>query len=313
MMSDRFPKIGAGLASAVGCYVVWGFLPIYWKLIDHVPALEILAHRVIWSLVFLAGLLAVTGRVGPARREVAAIVAKKKKVAGVLAATILITVNWFIYIWAVNDSRILETSLGYYINPLVSVLLGVAVLKERLTRRQAAAVALAAFGVLNQTVHIGGLPWVSLSLAVTFGLYGLCKKMLGIGAVTGITLETLLLTPVALAYLAWLQGQGLGAFTPAEPVTAWLLFGTGAATAVPFLLFADAANRIPLSVLGFVQYLSPTIAMFVGIFMYHEPFSATQFVSFAFIWAALAVFSLGRTGAPARREAAPAAARETAK
>jgi chloramphenicol-sensitive protein RarD len=311
-MTDRFPKMSAGIVSAVGCYTIWGFLPIYWKLLDHVPALEILAHRVIWSLVFLAGLLAVTGRLGPARREAAAIMAERKKAAGVLAATVLITVNWFIYIWAVNDSRILETSLGYYINPLVSVLLGIAVLKERLTLRQKAAVALAALGVLNQAVHVGGLPWVALSLAVSFGLYGLGKKMLGIGAVTGIALETLLLTPAALAYLAWLQGQGQGAFTPAEPATAWLLFGTGAATAVPFLLFADAANRIPLSVLGFVQYLSPTIAMFVGIFMYHEPFSVAQFVSFALIWAALAVFSLGRTGAPARRDA-PAEATERAK
>ncbi len=305
-MSDRFPKVSAGFVSAVFCYTIWGFLPIYWKAIDNVPALEILAHRVIWSLVFLAGLVAVTGRLGSARREVAAIVANRKKVAGVLTATGLITVNWFIYIWAVNGSRILETSLGYYITPLVSVLLGVVVLKERLTLRRKAAVALAVLGVLNQTVHVGGLPWVSLSLAVTFGLYGLCKKLLGIGAITGITLETLLMMPAALAYLAWLQVQGLGAFTPAVPATAWLLFGTGAATAVPFLLFADAANRIPLSVLGFVQYLSPTIAMFVGIFLYHEPFSATHFVSFAFIWAALAVFSLGRAEASSE-------ARETAK
>ncbi|HWQ62601.1 MAG TPA: EamA family transporter RarD [Negativicutes bacterium] len=298
-MPHRPTKINAGFASAVGCYTLWGFLPIYWKLIDNVPAMEILAHRVVWCFVFLLGLLAVTGRIGQTRRELAAIAAVRVKVAGVLAATVLVSVNWFVYIWAVNDSRILETSLGYYINPLVSVLLGVIVLKERLTLRQTAAVALAGLGVLNQAVHVGGLPWVSLSLAVSFGLYGLCKKMLGIGAITGLTLETFLISPAALAYVAWLQFDGHGAFTAGEPVTAVLLFGTGVATAVPMLLFANAANRIPLSVLGFFQYLSPTIAMFVGIFVYHEPFSATQFVSFACIWAALAVFSLAPAKAPA--------------
>lgn len=302
-MSYRPPRISAGVASAVGCYLIWGFLPIYWKLIDNVPAMEILAHRVVWCFLFLLGLLAFTGRIGQTRRELASIAASRIKVAGVLAAAVIVTVNWFIYIWAVNDSRILETSLGYYINPLVSVLLGVVVLKERLTVRQAAAVALAALGVLNQAVHVGGLPWVSLSLAVSFGLYGLCKKMLNIGAITGLTLETFLLSPAALIYLAWLQYHGQGSFTPGEPVTAALLFGTGVATAVPMLLFANAANRIPLSVLGFFQYLSPTIAMFVGIFLYHEPFSATQFVSFACIWAALAIFSLAPAKAPGRSEA----------
>lgn len=303
-MTDRLLKINAGYVSAVFCYTLWGFLPIYWKHIDHVPAMEILAHRVVWCFVFLLGLLAVAGRLGRTRRELAAIAAMKGKVAGVLAATVIISINWFIFIWAVNDSRILETSLGYYINPLVSVLLGVVVLKERLTLRQTAAVALAGLGVLNQAVLVGGLPWVSLSLAVSFGLYGLVKKMLGIGAITGLTLETFLISPAALAYIAWVQFHGHGAFTSGDPVTAVLLFGAGVATAIPMALFANAANRIPLSVLGFFQYLSPTIAMFVGIFMYHEPFSVTQFVSFAFIWAALAIFSLAPAKSPARGEAA---------
>ncbi len=295
-MSRSSLKVSSGLASAIGCYVLWGFLPIYWKLIDHVPALEILAHRIVWCFLFLLVLLAATGRLGPARREAAAIAADRKKIAGVLAATVLISINWLVYIWAVNDSRIVETSLGYYINPLVSVLLGVVVLKERLTLPQSAAVALAALGVLNQAVHVGGLPWVSLSLAVTFGLYGLCKKMLNIGAITGLTIETLLLTPASLGYVAWLQATGAGALAGGQIATDLLLLGTGVVTAVPMLLFANAANRIPLSVLGFVQYLSPTLALFVGVFVYHEPFSLTQLVSFAFIWAALAIFSL----APAR-------------
>lgn len=312
-MPYRPAKIDTGFASAVGCYILWGFLPIYWKFLDHVPALEILAHRIVWSFLFLVGLLAVTGKIGPARREVAAILADWKKAAGVLAATVLITINWLVYIWAVNDSRILETSLGYYINPLVSVLLGIVVLKERLTRRQTVAVALAALGVLNQAVNVGGLPWVSLSLAVTFGLYGLCKKMLNIGAITGITLETLLLSPASLLYLVWLQSQGRGALTPDQPATAGLLILTGAITAIPLLLFANAANRIPLTVLGFIQYLSPTLALFVGVFIYHEPFSASHLLSFACIWAALAVFSLAPAAAPRRRETPLAESQETAK
>ncbi len=302
-MPHRPAKIDTGFASAVGCYVLWGFLPIYWKFLDHVPALEILAHRIVWSFVFLVGLLAVTGKIAPARREIAAILADRKKAAGVLAATVLITLNWL----AVNDSRILETSLGYYINPLVSVLLGIVVLKERLSRRQMVAVALAALGVLNQAVNVGGLPWVSLSLAVTFGLYGLCKKMLNIGAITGITLETLLLSPASLIYLAWLHTQGHGALTSDQPVTALLLLGTGAVTAVPLLLFANAANRIPLTVLGFIQYLSPTLALFVGVFIYHEPFSASHLLAFACIWAALAVFSLAPARRPAQSETPEAA------
>ncbi|MDT8902374.1 EamA family transporter RarD [Anaeroselena agilis] len=311
-MTNR-PKIDAGLASAVGCYILWGFLPIYWKFLSHVPALEILAHRIVWSFVFLIGLLAVTGKISPARREIAAILADRKKLAGVLAATVLISINWLVYIWAVNDSRILETSLGYYINPLVSVLLGIVVLKERLSLRQTVAVALAGLGVLNQAVNVGGLPWVSLALAFSFGLYGLCKKMLHIGAVTGITLETLLLSPISFLYLAWLQNQGVGALTPGQPATAVLLILTGAVTAIPLLLFANAANRIPLTILGFIQYLSPTIALFVGVFIYHEPFSAGRFLSFAFIWAALAVFSLPPAKRPARREPPLTEARETAK
>ncbi len=295
-MPNNTPKIDTGFASAVGCYILWGFLPIYWKFLDHIPALDILAHRIVWSFAFLVVLLAFTGKLAAARREAAAIFADRKKVAGVLA---------------VNDSRILETSLGYYINPLVSVLLGIVVLKERLTVRQTVAVALAALGVLNQAVNVGGLPWVSLSLAVSFGLYGLCKKMLGIGAITGLTLETLLLTPVSLAYLAWMQNLGRGVLSPDQPVTALLLLGTGITTAIPLLLFANAANRIPLTVLGFIQYLSPTLALLVGVFIYHEPFSASHLLSFACIWAALAVFSLAPSKAPARCELT--AARETAK
>ena len=307
-MPNRSAKINAGIVSAAGAYMMWGFLPIYWKFIDGVPALEILAHRIFWSVIFLLGLLAVAGKMGSARREAAAIAEQRKKIAGVLAATVLVTINWFIYIWAVNDSRILETSLGYYITPLVNILLGIIILKERLTGWQMAAVGLAALGVLNQTVHAGGVPWVSLALAVSFGLYGLCKKMLNIGAITGLTLETLLLSPAAAGYLVWAQYQGHGALSLAQPVTACFLLGTGVVTAIPLLLFANAANLIPLSVLGFTQYLSPTIALFVGIFLYHEPFTTGHVMSFACIWAALIVFSISQTRESGRSKAVTAKA-----
>lgn len=311
-MSQLPPNINTGIASAACSYIIWGFLPIYWKLAHHVPALEILAHRIFWSFIFLLVLLVVTGKIGSAYREVVAISATRNKIIGVITATFLITLNWFVYIWAVNNSRIIETSLGYYINPLVSVLLGVAVLQERLSFWQVVAVLLAGLGVLYQIIQFGVVPWISLSLAFTFGLYGLCKKMLHIGAITGITLETLLLSPIAFAYLTWLQYHGQNAMTLEQPFITLVLIGSGAVTAVPLLLFTNAANRLPLTILGFVQYLSPTIALFVGIFLYREPFSATHFTSFACIWSALALFSFIQTRTSKRHKSVTTAP-ETAK
>jgi len=306
-MPERSERFAAGLASAIGAYTLWGFLPIYWKFIDQVPAPEILAHRIVWSFVFLTGLLAVCRRIGPTCREMAAIAADRKRLGGVLATAVLVTLNWLVYIWAVNNNRIIETSLGYYINPLVSVLLGVVILKERLTFWQTAAVGLAGVGVLNLAVHFGAVPWVALTLAFSFGLYGLGRKLLGIGAITGITLETLLLSPAALFYIAWLHSHG-GAFTAAQPGADALLAGAGVVTAVPLVLFANGANHLPLTILGFAQFLSPTIALFVGIFLYRENFSAAHCASFVCIWAALAVFSAARTKVFGRVEAAIAKA-----
>ncbi|MDR3563961.1 MAG: EamA family transporter RarD [Negativicutes bacterium] len=293
---------GWGVASAISAYTIWGFLPIYWKLVKAVPALEILAHRFIWSLFFMVLVLALAKRMKSFQREIREIVARPGKILGVLAAAAIITVNWLIYIWAVNDSRIIETSLGYYINPLVSVLLGIVVLKEKLSFWQKVAVLLAALGVLNLTVNFGGIPWVALSLAVTFALYGLCKKMLQIGALTSITLETLLISPAAFLYLSYLHQHAASSFDLNTPLLAGLLIGSGVITAVPMVLFSNSANRLPLSVLGFIQYLSPTIALFVGIFLYHEPFSLTHLLSFGLIWLALATFSLSRTSAFVRLE-----------
>ena len=280
-----------GILSAVVAYLMWGFLPIYWKLLRQAEALEILSHRIFWSLFFLAVFLLLTGRNSIFRAELRVLVQDRRRVCGVLVSTVLITLNWLIYIWAVNDSRIVETSLGYYINPLVNVLLGVALLKERLSTKQYLAVALAAAGVLNLTLNFGAFPWVALSLAVSFGLYGLCKKLLGLSPITGITLETLLISPVALIYLFSLEVHDAGTFGWVNPLPTALFIGAGIVTAVPMVLFANAANQLPLSLLGFIQYLSPTIALLTGVFLYHEPFTSMHALSFGLIWLALALFS----------------------
>lgn len=280
-----------GILSALGAYIIWGFLPIYWKLLQQASALEILAHRFFWSLVCMFLLLALTRRLPLFREEVRNLAKDPRRALGVVVTAILITVNWLIYIWAVNDSRIVETSLGYYINPLVNVLFGVALLKEKLVKRQKMAVALAALGVANLVFHFGAFPWVALSLAVTFSLYGLCKKLLGLSATTGITLETILVSPLALVYLTFLQQKGAGVFSSDALFISFLLIGTGLVTAVPMVLFANAANKLPLSLLGFIQYLSPTIALLVGVLVYQESFTTVHAVSFFLIWLALAIFT----------------------
>ena len=287
MKTDR----AKGLFSAICAYFLWGFLPIYWKLLNQLSALEILSHRVIWSLFFLLLFIFAARRLGAFGKEILIILKEPRRMLGVFAATLLISLNWLIYIWAVNDNRIIETSLGYYINPLVNVLLGVVLLKEKLSSRQYLAVALATCAVLNLALQFGAFPWVALSLAVCFALYGLCKKLLGISATTGIALETFLISPVALAYLLFLHSQGTGMMGSGNfPITA-LLIGTGIVTALPMVLFANAANHLPLSVLGFVQYLSPTIALLTGVFLYHEPFTLAHGISFGLIWISLALFS----------------------
>ncbi len=287
MTNDR----SKGIFSAVIAYLFWGLLPVYWKLLHQAGALEILSHRVFWSLFFLFLFLVITQRVGAFCHEVCRIKNDPRRILGVLASTLLITLNWLVYIWAVNDNRIIETSLGYYINPLVNVLLGVALLKEKLSSKQYLAVALAAAGVLNLVFHFGVFPWVALSLAITFGLYGLCKKLLALSPITGITLETLIISPLAIAYLLFLNTQAIGVFGSGNLFATALLTGAGIVTALPMVLFANAANQLPLSLLGFIQYLSPTLALLTGVFVYHEPFTQAHAVSFGLIWMALAIFS----------------------
>jgi len=273
-------------------YVLWGIAPIYWKLLTHVNALEILSHRVLWSFVFMITLLAVTKKFQKLLEYIRTLYKNRWKFLALLIASLLMSANWGIFIWAVNDGRILETSLGYYINPLISIVLGITVLKEKLNKVQVVSVFLAATGVLVLTVYSGQFPWVSLALALTFGLYGLAKKLIGAEATIGLTLETLLMLPFAFGYLVFLLWQGNSSFLPMS--NSLLLMGGGLATALPLLLFALGAISIPLSMLGFLQYIAPTLSLLIGVFIYDEAFTILHTVAFGFIWIALLLFSFSQ-------------------
>ena len=283
-----------GFVSAIGAYSLWGILPIYWKLVSNVPAQEILAHRILWCLFFMLAVVFVMNRKKQLYEEVSQLVHTPTKLLAVVMGALFITVNWFVYIWAVNDHRVIETSLGYYINPLFSVLLGIVFLNERLSLGQIISVTLAASGVFYMTTHFGSIPWVAIMLAVSFGLYGLCKKVAALSPITSITLETLIIAPFALLYLLYLDYHDLGSFESLS-LTAIFLAGSGVVTAIPLLLFANGANKLSLTMLGFIQYLSPTIALLLGIFLYHESFTEVHYVSFGLIWTALLIFSVSNT------------------
>jgi chloramphenicol-sensitive protein RarD len=278
---------------ALAAYLMWGLFPLYWGLIRHVPTAQAMGHRVVWSAVVLGALVAGSRR----RRTLGGVT---RRVTGIYAvAAVLIGVNWTIYVWAVNAGFVVQTSLGYFITPLISVLLGVVVLRERLRRLQWIAVALATAGVLHLTRTYGALPWIALGLAISFGTYGLIKKRAPLPPVEGLLLETVILTPIALVYLVAIQRGGSGRFLHAGLSTDLLLVGTGLLTVVPLLLFATAVQRAPLSIVGILQYVSPTMQFLLGIFFFHEQFSAAQFTGFTLVWAAVLLF--GADGLLARR------------
>jgi len=282
-----------GLGFGLGAYLIWGFLPLYFILLAGVTAGEIVADRVVWSLVLLIGILGVAGRFG---KLVA--VLRTPRTLGLLAiSAALISVNWLIYIWAVQNGHVLASSLGYFLNPLVNVLLGVVILGERLKRMQMAAVALAAAGVAVLAVGAGAALWISLSLAFSFGLYGLVRKIAPVESVEGLTVETALLTPFALAYMAWLASNGALAFGDAPGVTALLVL-VGAVTAVPLLLFAGAARLLPYSTLGLLQYLSPTLQFLLAITVFGEAMTTAHIVCFTLIWSGLALYVLSSVRKP---------------
>lgn len=279
-----------GLACGLGAYVLWGVLPVYWKLLDDVLPFEILSSRFIWSCVFVALLIIFQGKLPLFLTEVKSIFSSFKTGAAMVSAAFVISINWGSFIWAVNNGHIVETSMGYYINPLVSVLFAVLFLRERLNKMQIAAVLCACVGVASMVWSFGKLPWVSLTLAVSFALYGLIKKLLPVSSLTSIMLETLIITPLALMYEYTLWQQGVSFYASGDTQVLCLLAGAGAVTAVPLLLFTAGAKLLPLKIIGFLQYISPTLTLLLGVFIYGEPFTASHLLAFGWIWAALALF-----------------------
>jgi chloramphenicol-sensitive protein RarD len=275
-----------GIVSGLGAYILWGFFPIYWKLLHDVPALQVIGHRIAWSFVLLSLVILLTRQWNAFR----AVALAPKTIAIYSAAAILLSVNWLIYVWGVNAGFIVETSLGYFINPLISVLLGVVFLRERLRSLQWIPVGLAALGVLYLTLAYGRLPWIALSLAFSFGIYGLVKKLAPLGSLYGLTLETALVFPLALIYLTFVGFRGTGSFLEEGLFTDLLLIGTGAVTSIPLLMFASAARQIPLTMIGVLQYVAPTLQFLIGVFLYHEPFDRSRLIGFGLVWLALVIF-----------------------
>lgn len=272
---------------ALGAYSLWGFLPLFLKALDHMPAAEVVAHRVLWSLPIAGAVLLALGRTADIK---AALRSPRTLGMAALTATI-ISVNWGIYVWAIAVNRTVEASLGYYINPLMTVALGAIFLGEKLSRPQIVAVGLAIVAVLVLTFEAGGLPWISLALASTFAVYGFLRKTLPIGPSQGFFLEVLILTIPAIGYLVWLAMRGEGHFTFAQPENMLLLILCGPATAVPLLLYGFGAKLLRISTIGIMQYSSPTVVFLIAIFLFNEPFSVWKMVAFVLIWIALIIYS----------------------
>jgi chloramphenicol-sensitive protein RarD len=274
-----------GILYGIGAYIAWGFFPIYWKFLHHVPAIQLIGHRIIWSCLLLLITILVTQQWDEFRKTINAKVIRIYTI-----AAILIGINWLVYVWAVNADFIVETSLGYFINPLLSVLMGVIFLKERLRYAQWIPVILAAIGVTYLTFVYGRLPYIALTLAFSFGLYGLVKKMSPLGSLYGLAIETAILFIPALIYLIVMEVNSTAAFLHTGLTSDLLMIGAGLVTTVPLLMFASAARSIPLWVVGLLQYIAPTLQFLIGIFIYKEPFSHNQLIGFGIVWAALIVF-----------------------
>ncbi len=276
-----------GIAYTVAAFTAWGILPLYWKALKQVPAGEILAHRIFWSFIFAAAALFIYGR----RNEFISMLSIRSNRVYALLCAGLISANWFTYIWAVNAGHVVEASLGYYINPLFSVFLGVVVLKEKLNFWQVCSILLAAAGVAVITATYGRIPWIALILTLTFGIYGLVKKLAGIESLMGLTLETVVIAPAALGYIVFKQAAGTGNLGYSLSLAALLVF-SGIVTGLPLLWFAKGAQIVPLSTVGLTQYLAPTITLFLGVFIFREPFTSVEAISFGLIWVALLIYSL---------------------
>ena len=278
--------MNSGVVYALAAYVIWGLFPLYFKALEQVPSLQILAHRMAWSLLFVALLLIVLKRWAWIKllREQPAVLAR------FALSAVLLSANWGIYIWAVNSNHVVDASLGYYINPLVNVALGSVLLHERLRLLQWFALLIAAVGVSVMAVEVGHIPWISLSLALTFGSYALLRKTAPLGALEGLAVETAVLFPLAAAYLFWLSAQGTNAFASADLSTRALLVAAGPITTIPLLLFAAGARRMSMTLLGVLQYITPSLQLALGVWLYHEPFSSAKVFGFGLVWMGLAVF-----------------------
>lgn len=279
-----------GIFFGLAAYVLWGILPVYWKALELVSPFEILSSRFIWSCVFVFLLIIFQKKWPLFTKEVKQVFSNVKTGAAMVAAGITISFNWGTFIWAVNNGHIVETSMGYYINPLVSILFAVVFLRERLDKMQLAAITCAFIGVASMVYSFGKIPWVSLTLAFTFALYGLLKKILPVSALTSIMLETLLITPLALVYEYSLWQQGVSFYASGNLQVIMMLTGAGVVTAIPLLLFTAGARLLPLKIIGFLQYISPTLTLLIGVFVYNEAFTSSHLLAFGWIWAALLLF-----------------------
>ncbi len=282
MVEDKAKVRSLGLLYGVSAYTLWGLFPIYWPLLKPANPLEIVSHRAVWTLVFCFIILALTKTL----KSTLSLLKRPRIVAGLFLGSILISINWIIYIYAANNEHVVEASLGYYINPIVVIATGVIVLKEKMRPLQWLAVGIATLGVAVLTIDYGRLPWIALGLALSWGSYGLVKKQLGLGALEGLSIETLLSSGFYLAYLIWLGNKGEGHFTYSLTLTL-LLIGGGAVTAIPLLLFNGSTNRLPLTLIGLLQYITPTIQFCIGVWYYNEDMSTARWVGFLIIWVAL--------------------------
>jgi chloramphenicol-sensitive protein RarD len=275
-----------GLLFGVSAYILWGLFPLYWPLLEPAGALEIVGHRAVWSLVFCVIALSITKAIKPAL----ATMRRPKVFIKLVAATGLISVNWIVYIWATNNGHVVEASLGYYINPIIMIAIGIILLKEKMRKLQWVSVSIAALGVLVLTIDYGRLPWVALALALSWGTYGFIKKQLGLGALEGLGIETAIAAPFYLAYLTWIGVEGSGHFGSGIGLTL-LLIGSGVVTAIPLLLFNGAGNRLPYTVIGLLQFITPTLQFSIGVWVRHEDMPTARWAGFLIIWLALVVLA----------------------
>ena len=287
--------VGAG--AALAAFSLWGIFPIYFKAVSHIPAFEVLAHRIVWTVVFLGLIIILKGSLNNVR----AVFHNKKLLATLLLSSLLVSTNWLVFIWAVAHDRVLETSLGYFINPLVNVALGMFFLKEKLRTWQWIAVGLSVLGVGNLVWQHGGIPWVALTVSSSFGFYGLVRKIAVIDTFSGLFVETILIVPPILAYLVFIGLEGTGVFDPSDIKLTGLLMMAGLMTATPLVLFTIAVKRLKLSTVGFFQYIAPTGHFLLAVLLYNEPFTGTYKITFGMIWLALAIYSFDSMAAHRRK------------